>query len=277
MECSTCADEADGGSFWAYSWGSPALQHWDFGAFGIERVDATKKFPPKYLIVGGSFFIAYEISLALALGLAESRRQVIEVSLINYLWPCLAAALAVCFGRQRAGWPLLPGLLMSMLGITWILNGSDGFSLIGLYENIRGNPVPYGLAVAAACLWALYCFFARGLAQGTDAIVPFFAGTSLVLWIKFVLGDDPLPVLTTHNLTLLAFTALVLAMGHAAWNKALRIGNLLILAAASYATPVLSSVLSSVVLATPLGFSFWQGVAFVTAGSVLCWIATRRG
>ena len=29
-------------------------------------------------------------------------------------------------------------------------------------------------------------------------------------------------------------------------------------------------------LATPLGASFWQGVAMVIGGSLLCWLATRE-
>ncbi|ENX6801974.1 EamA family transporter, partial [Escherichia coli] len=54
-------------------------------------------------------------------------------------------------------------------------------------------------------------------------------------------------------------------------------GNVTIMAVGSYFTPVLSSALAAVLLSAPLSFSFWQGALMVCGGSLLCWLATRRG
>lgn len=48
-----------------------------------------------------------------------------------------------------------------------------------------------------------------------------------------------------------------------------------LLATASYFTPVLSAVFAALVLNTALTANFWQGVVMVTAGSLICWRATR--
>ena len=66
-----------------------------------------------------------------------------------------------------------------------------------------------------------------------------------------------------------------MAAGYALWNLGILKGNLTLLATASYFTPVLSTFFAAVWLSTALTAAFWQGVAMVTAGSLICWAATR--
>ena len=54
-------------------------------------------------------------------------------------------------------------------------------------------------------------------------------------------------------------------------------GNVTLLALASYFTPVLSCLFAVVWINAKLDSSFWMGVAFVVAGSLVCWDATTRG
>lgn len=74
----------------------------------------------------------------------------------------------------------------------------------------------------------------------------------------------------------LVMCAVALGFGYAAWNVGILNGNVSLLAAASYFTPVLSSALAAVLLSAALSWSFWQGAGMVCAGSLLCWSATRR-
>ncbi|MYN41071.1 aromatic amino acid DMT transporter YddG [Duganella sp. FT109W] len=238
-----------------------------------------RQYPRRYLLIGGALFAGYEVALALALGYAQDRTQAIEVGLLNYLWPCLTVALMVLGGRQRATVWLAPGLLLSLLGVAWILSGGEGLSLAHIVANAARNPVSYGLAAGGALLWATYCCAAKPLSQGTDAIVPFFVLTSAVLWVKFALGGATLLPFSVSSATaagLLCAAAAVMALGYASWNRALTHGNLALLAAVSYAAPVLSSAFSAAILRTALTASFWQGAALVTAGSLCCWWATRK-
>lgn len=240
-----------------------------------------RRYPRRYLLIGGALFAGYEVALALALGYAQDRTQAIEVGLLNYLWPCLTVALMVLGGRQRATLWLAPGLLLSLLGVAWILSGGEGLSLAHMVANAARNPGSYGLAAGGALLWAVYCCAAKPLSQGTDAIVPFFVLTSVVLWLKFLTAahdvtGSPSPAPLWPAAGLLCAAAAVMALGYASWNRALAHGNLALLAAVSYAAPVLSSAFSAAILRTALTASFWQGAALVTAGSLCCWWATRK-
>ena len=46
------------------------------------------------------------------------------------------------------------------------------------------------------------------------------------------------------------------------------------LAIASYFTPVLSCLFASLLIGAELTLPFWQGVAMVVCGSIICWHAT---
>jgi drug/metabolite transporter (DMT)-like permease len=65
------------------------------------------------------------------------------------------------------------------------------------------------------------------------------------------------------------------ALGYSCWEHGIQHGKLALLAAASYFTPVLSALMASALLQVLPGWSFWQGVALVTLGSLICWWATR--
>ena len=99
--------------------------------------------------------------------------------------------------------------------------------------------------------------------------------TAAVLWIKYLFSAEPSLVFAAPATVELCVAAGAMASGYALWNVGILRGNLTLLATASYFTPVFSTFFAALWLSTPLTLSFWQGVAMVTAGSLLCWAATR--
>jgi len=234
-----------------------------------------QRFPRRYLLIGSLLFVSYEICLALSLGFASDGRQAIEVSMINYLWPCFTLLFALWFNRQRPRWWLWPGLLLALGGVGWIISGDGGWSFGQMWRNIQLNPLSYGLAFAGAVIWALYCNLTRKLAQGHNGVTLFFILTALVLWLSY--GLSPQAAMQINGRLSLELLLAGLAMGsaYACWNLAILRGNIMLLACASYFTPVLSTFFAALLLDIELTRLFWQGVAMVTAGSLLCWLATR--
>ena len=239
------------------------------------RMPNLRLFPRPYLLLGSLLFVSYEICLSLSLGYANTRLQAIEVGMINYLWPCFTVLMALVFNGQKAKWWLLPGLLLSLFGIGWIMSGEGGWSPAQMLENVRSNPLSYLLAFGGAVIWALYCNLTKKIAQGHNGVVLFITLTAVALWLKYAFSSESgmqftLPV----TLTLLC-AGMAMGAGYAAWNVGILRGNMTLLATASYFTPVLSAVFAALVLDTALTANFWQGVVMVTAGSLICWRATR--
>nr|WP_199013874.1 aromatic amino acid DMT transporter YddG [Shimwellia pseudoproteus] len=233
------------------------------------------RLPRRYLIVGGILFVGYEISLALAIGLAHSRSQSLELGMINYLWPGLTILLALVINQQRSSLWLWPGLALSVLGVFQVMRGGSPWSFSALWHNMQDNPLAYGLAFSAALVWALYCNLTHRWSNGENGVSLFFCATALVLWGKYLFTAQP-PLHFSPGPTLeLAFMGASTALAYSAWNHGIQHGNMAVLAAASYFTPVLSALLASLWLGLSPGWPFWQGVAMVVGGSLLCSYATR--
>ncbi|ASL97360.1 TPA: aromatic amino acid DMT transporter YddG [Serratia marcescens] len=241
-------------------------------ALGVPK---WRSFPRPYLIVGSLLFVSYEICLSLSLGYANTRLQAIEVGMINYLWPCFTVLMALALNGQKAKWWLLPGLLLSLFGIGWIMSGEGGWSPAQMLANVRSNPLSYGLAFSGAVIWALYCNLTKKIAQGSNGVVLFIVLTALALWLKYAFSAESGMQFSAGVTVTLLCAGVAMGAGYAAWNVGILHGNMTLLATVSYFTPVLSAVFAALVLHTSLTVNFWQGVAMVTLGSLICWRATR--
>lgn len=234
-----------------------------------------KTFPRAYLLLGSLLFVSYEICLSLSLGYARSGTQAIEVGMVNYLWPSLTVLLSVLIARQKCSLLIVPGMAISLAGIARVLAGERTLSLAEIGNNIASNPLSYGLALAGAVIWALYCVLTQKIARGSNGITLFFMLTALALWIKYFSASQPEMVITLPVLVSLALAALAMGLGYAAWNIGILHGNVTLLATASYFIPVLSAMLAAWMLNASLSVNFWQGAGMVCLGSLLCWWSTR--
>ncbi|NNN99619.1 drug/metabolite DMT transporter permease [Vibrio sp. B1-2] len=242
----------------------------------VMGVPKFKHFSLRYVLIGGALFVSYEICLALALGMANDRHQALEMAVINYLWPALTVLFAVFLSRKPVHILVYPSVALAFVGVAWTITGDSGFSVMQISANIATNPLTYSMAFGGAIIWAVYCNITKQLANGQNAIILFFMTTAIALWIKYFLSSESTLVFTVPATLNLALTGVVMGSGYALWNVAILRGNMVLLATLSYFTPVISTLLSSLILGVALGVSFWQGVIMVTMGSLICWWATRE-
>ena len=232
-----------------------------------------------YLIVCGLLFAFYEICLSVAIGLAHDRPQSMELGMINYLWPCLTIVLAVLCHQQRARWWLWLGVALCLWGLVLVMG--EGASSVdtpwwqNLGAHMAANPVAYALAFGAAIMWPAYSVLARIHGGGFNGVGLFLTLTAILLWLQWLAAATvAMQWSWSVVLQVLAIGALT-ALGYGCWEHGIQRGNLAVMAAGSYFTPVLSALMASVWLAVQPGLPFWQGVVLITLGSLVCWWATR--
>jgi drug/metabolite transporter (DMT)-like permease len=235
-----------------------------------------KGFSPRYLLIGGTLFVSYEICLSLALGMANSRIQAVEMGVINYLWPSLTVLLAVFTSNKPVNKLLYPAIALSFFGVAWTVSGDEGISISQLAANIATNPASYSMAFSGAFIWACYCNITKQLANGQNAITWFFIATAVALWIKYFISDEPAMIFTTGAAVDLLLAGVVMGSGYALWNIGIIGGNMMLLATLSYFTPIFSTFFSAFILDIELTTTFWQGVLMVTIASLICWRLTRE-
>lgn len=232
-----------------------------------------------YLVACGLLFACYEISLSVAIGLAHGRQQAMELGMINYLWPSLTIVLAVLCRQQAARWWLWPGAALCLWGLGLVMGdgapAGDAPGWQSLVAHMAANPLAYALAFGAALMWPAYSVLSRVHGGGFNGVGLFLLFTSGLLWAQW-LALPTVPMQWSWGVA-----AQVLAVGgctalaYSCWEHGIQRGNLAVLAAGSYFTPVLSALWASVWLAVRPGLPFWQGVVLVTLGSLVCWGATR--
>ncbi len=242
---------------------------------GGARPRQLRSFPRQYLVWGSLLFVVYELCLSLSIGYANTAPQTIEVGMVNYLWPTFTIVAAILFNRQRSNFLIVPGFLLSIVGICWVLGGEQGFDIGGMLHNVRDNPLSYGLAFAGALIWAAYCTVTARIANGKNGVTLFFILVSITLWAKYLLGGGGAMHFSVEAIIYLVLAAAAMGFGYGAWNYGILHGHVTVLAGASYFIPVLSAALSTVLLRAPLSLAFWQGAAMVCGGAILCWLATR--
>jgi len=241
----------------------------------VMGVPKIKDYPIRYVLIGGSLFVTYEICLALSLGMANSRLQAMEMSIINYLWPALTILLSVLVSPKKVNILVYPSILIAFTGVGWCIAGDQGISINTLMNNISDNPITYLMAFSAAFIWAFYCVITKKISNGKNAIVLFFAATAITLWIKYFFSNEPSLHFTLPSTLTLIISGIVIGTGYALWNQAVIGGNIILLGTISYFTPVFSTLFASVYLSISLTSSFWKGVALVTLGSLICFVVTR--
>jgi drug/metabolite transporter (DMT)-like permease len=181
--------------------------------------------------VGGLF--GYHALYFLALRFAPPA----EAGLLNYLWPLLI----VLFSSLLPGERLLPhhiiGALLGLAGTVLLLMGGGG-------SGFEAGQLP-GLAAAfvAAFVWASYSVMSRRLkAVPTDAVAGFCLATAVLAAIVHVTVEKTVwPETPAQWLAIIALGVGPVGAAFFTWDIGMKRGDIRVLGAASYATPLLST------------------------------------
>jgi drug/metabolite transporter (DMT)-like permease len=230
--------------------------------------------PPRYLFGCGALFVGNMVCTYLAIGWAANRQQVLEVGLVNYLWPALTLVFSLAILRKKATWVLIPGTLLALSGIFLVLTQSAQVSWESFSRNVSGNPLAYALASTAAISWALYSNLTRRWAgeEEEGAVALFLPVTAVAFIVSACIFDEPRKWDTSCAVEI-GFLGLATYLGYVLWDKAMRRGNVVMVAAGSYLTPLFSTVVSCLYLSVAPAPQLWVGCGVLILGSFLSWRA----
>jgi len=239
----------------------------------------ARQLPLRYLLGCGMLFVFYTAALLLAIGLADDRHQVLELGLLNYLWPTLTILLSLALLNKKAGLLLLPGTAAALAGVFLVLTQGGPISWAALLRNVASNPAAYVLALMAAISWALYSNLTRRWADPkSGGGVPFFiVATGLVL-LALRLAFREAGSWTPRAAAEAAIMSVATVLGYVCWDIAMRKGDVVFVMACSYLTPLLSTLVSCFYLGIAPDIKLWAGCALIVAGSFASWtsISDRR-
>jgi drug/metabolite transporter (DMT)-like permease len=181
--------------------------------------------------VGGLF--GYHALYFLALRFAPPA----EAGLLNYLWPLLIVLFSSLLPGERLLSHHIIGALLGLAGTVLLLMGGGG-------SGFEAGQLP-GLAAAfiAAFVWASYSVMSRRLkAVPTDAVAGFCLATAVLAAIVHVLVEKTVwPETRGQWLAIIALGVGPVGAAFFTWDIGMKRGDIRVLGAASYATPLLST------------------------------------
>src|SRR5580704_8332811 len=200
----------------------------------IGRTDAVKALwqPPVAWIVGVGGLFGYHALYFLALRFAPPA----EAGLLNYLWPLLIVLFSSLLPGERLAAHHIIGAVLGLAGTVLLFAGNTG--------SFTSGQIP-GLVAAfiAAFVSATYSVLSRRLKSvPTDAVAGFCAVTAVLAALVHTLVET-----TVWPNTPLQWAAIIgLGVGPVgaafyAWDIGMKRGDIRVLGAASYATPLLST------------------------------------
>lgn len=214
--------------------------------------------------VGGLF--GYHFLYFAALKLAPPA----EAGLISYLWPLLIVLLSAFLpgGRLKAVHVL--GALMGFAGTVALLLGKGGFS------GIEARYAPgYLAAFACAFIWSSYSVASRRFADvPTQAVAGFCLVTALLAGLCHVALEETVwPQGLTQWAAVLALGVGPVGIAFYAWDIGMKKGDMRFLGVASYAAPVLSTLLLVAAGFADPTWTLWIACALIVGGA---FVATKR-
>ena len=197
-----------------------------------DAIRALRQAPLAWIVgVGGLF--GYHALYFLALRFAPPA----EAGLLNYLWPLLIVLFSSVLPGERLAPHHIIGALLGLAGTVLLFAGNSlsGFApgqLPGLFA-----------AFVAAFVWAAYSVMSRKLKSvPTDAVAGFCLATALLAaFVHGLVEDTVWPETAAQWLAIAALGVGPVGAAFYAWDVGMKRGDIRVLGAASYATPLLST------------------------------------
>ena len=219
------------------------------------------KQPAKVWIVGIAGLFGYHFLYFTALRNAPA----VDAGLIAYLWPLLIVVGSALLPGEKLKAHHIAGALAGFAGTALLITRGGGLSMSGAYT------LGYMAAFLCAFTWSGYSLLSRSFSKvSTDVVTGFCLATSILsLLCHMVLETTIWPENAGQWLAVIGLGLFPVGLAFYAWDFGVKKGNIQVLGAASYAAPLLSTI---VLLVFGFGEPGWRVIAaclLVTGGAVL--------
>ena len=194
-----------------------------------------------------------------------------QAGLINYLWPLLIVLFSAALPGERLRPAYVIGALLGFFGVVVLVAARGALDLRA--EASLG----YAFSFAAAFVWAGYSVLSRRFGSvPTDAVAGFcLAASALSLACHLAFEATVWPVGSSQWLAVLALGIGPLGAAFYLWDVGVKRGDIRLLGIASYAAPVLSTLLLVLAGFAEPTLALALACALIVAGALVATLARR--
>lgn len=197
--------------------------------------------------------------------LAVRRAPVAEASLINHTWPLLIVLFSALLPGERLRWWHLVGAAAGLAGTVLLV--TDGGTLTLKMQYAAG----YALACACALIWSTYSILNRRFARtvSTEAVGAYCGGAALLALLGHVALETTAWPQGWAWLAVVALGVGPLGLAFFAWDYGTKHGDIRVLGAASYLTPLLAAALLVAAGRAEATWTLLAGCLLITGGAAI--------
>lgn len=222
---------------------------------------APAPIPPQVWVIGIAGLFGYHFLYFTALRNAPA----VEASLIAYLWPLFIVLGSALMPGERLRWFHVAGALLGLAGTFLIVTGGGGMEFDRRYL--------FGYAMAGACafVWSGYSLLSRRFPAVPTSVVTWFclATAILSLGCHLLLEETIWPADAGEWLAVLGLGLMPVGAAFYVWDYGVKHGNIQVLGAASYAAPLLSTLVLIAAGTAEATAQIAAACLLITAGAVL--------
>ncbi len=189
----------------------------------------------------------------------------VEASLIAYLWPLLIVLGSALLPGERLRWFHVTGALTGLAGAVMLIT-RDGFASIDT-RYLAG----YVAAIGCALTWSTYSLVSRRFSTvSSDAVTGFCAATAILsLACHLVFETTRWPETAGQWLAVAGLGLMPVGAAFYLWDHGVKHGNIQLLGVASYAAPLLSTLVLIAAGRAEATGSVLVACLLITAGAFL--------
>jgi drug/metabolite transporter (DMT)-like permease len=228
----------------------------------------TLRQPPIVWALGVGGLFGYHALYFAALRLAPPA----QAGLINYLWPLLIVLFSAALPGERLRAVHVIGALLGFVGVALLMAGRGGLDVHAAHA------LGYGFSFAAAFVWSGYSVLSRRFGSvPTDAVTGFCLATSALSLACHVAFEQTVwPAGLIPWLAVLALGVGPLGAAFYLWDVGVKHGDIRLLGIASYAAPVLSTLLLVLAGFAEPTFTLALACVLIVAGALVATLGRRE-
>lgn len=197
--------------------------------------------------------------------MAIQNAPVVEASLISYLWPLFIVLFAGFLPGERLRRHHVAGVALGLIGAYMVVSKGQSLTLS------EGLQLGHIIAVPYAMYWAAYSVSIRRYGKiPSDIVAGFCVATGVTALVAHMfLETTAWPLDATQWLAIAGLGILPMGAAFYAWDFGMKHGDPMVLGAASYAAPLIST---AVLLAAGFGAFHWSlaaGCLLITCGALI--------
>ena len=189
----------------------------------------------------------------------------VEAGLIAYLWPLLIVLFSALLPGERLRIHHVVGSLLGLSGAALIVTGGGKFAFRPEYA------FGYGMALVCALTWSSYSILSRRFSRvPTDVVTGFCLVTALLAALCHVLLEQTVwPANALQWLAVLGLGLGPVGLAFYVWDYGVKHGDIQVLGASSYASPLLSTLVLIAAGFADLTWIVAVACLLITAGAAL--------